>query len=242
MTEPVLRASDVVVRFPSFTLGPISFSVAPGELVCLLGPNGSGKTTLLNSLLGLLPLDGGSIAIDGRDPALRDPATIRQLGWVSETADDLLEDLTGHEYWDLHRYAYALAGCRRESMESEERRLSERLSFEPPIAIAATYSQGMKQKTRLIAGMMHEPQLIILDEPMNALDPMSVIVLQDVLEQRRADGAAVVLATHNLHYAARHASRLMVLRNGSVAGLGTSEELGFTGSQLEESFVELISH
>ena len=219
----------------------VSFWVGPGEIVGLLGPNGAGKSTAMKAVLGLVRPEAGRIAVFGQD-VQSDPVAIRrQIGYVPETPS-LYEFLTGAEYLDFVADMYDLPA------ETRRQRI-------PPFlaglelaghenSLISSYSQGMRQKIALIAGLLHHPRLLVLDEPLNGLDPRAARVVKDVVRDRATrEGAGVLFSTHVLEIAQAMCDRIVILDHGSVLASGTvaalRERAGLAGSGLEEVFLAL---
>jgi ABC-2 type transport system ATP-binding protein len=200
----------------------LDLSVIAGEFYTLLGPNGAGKTTTLRMVTGLLRPDSGSIAVFGID-ALSDPIGARRImAWVSDEPM-IYEKLTPLEYLDFVSGLWAvdgtvaaarardLLGLLGLTQNAEER--CERLS------------KGMRQKVALAGALIHEPKLIILDEPFTGLDAGSSRVVKEVLRQRVQQGCSVIMTTHILEVAERMADRIGVMANGTLIADGTLDEL-----------------
>lgn len=222
---PAVAARGVVVHLGGFTLGPLDLEVGASEILCLVGPNGAGKTTLLRALTGLRPPDSGSTEIAGWPALGRSPEALRRLGWVPDDVDDILPEVTAEELWDLHALAHSSVDGTVDAMRARAAALAERLDFRPPASRIAVYSHGMRKKTQLVAGLLHDPDVVFLDEPRNGLDPIAIERLENLLQELRDGGRAIVLATHDLRYAERVADRVCILHDGQVAALGTLREV-----------------
>ena len=241
--RPLARLVEIAgarVDYATFTLGPVDLDVHAGEILCVVGPNGAGKTTLLRAASGLLPLASGEVRLGGESVAGRPPRVLRRIGWVPDEEDDILGDLTCTELWELHAYAHARVDGSFEPLVARARELAERLDFVPPRTLVASFSHGMKKKAQIVAGLMHEPDFVIFDEPRNGLDPIAIDRLERLVDELRASGRAIVIATHDLHYAQRVADRVAVLRGGQVAALGTPDALADGAGGLPEAFLRLV--
>jgi ABC-2 type transport system ATP-binding protein len=219
----------------------VSFSVPAGQIVGLLGPNGAGKTTTMKAVLGLVRPDAGEIRLFGRN-VVEDPVgTKRQIGYVPESPA-LYEFLTGAEYLDFVADMYGLdRATRRERIQQFLTGL-ELAGHEN--SLISGYSQGMKQKVALIAALLHRPRLLVLDEPLNGLDPRSARVTKDLLRNLAAhEGVAVLFSTHVLEIAQAICDRVVILHGGHVLASGTVAALrdrtGLAGRDLEEVFLSL---
>jgi ABC-2 type transport system ATP-binding protein len=222
-------------------LTSVSLTVARGEVVGLLGPNGAGKSTAMKTVLGIIRPDAGRALVFGRDVQQDGVAVRREIGYVPESPS-LYEFLTGAEYLDFVADMYDLPpAARRERIQPFLDGL-ELAGHEN--SLISSYSQGMRQKVALIAGLLHHPRLLILDEPLNGLDPRAARVVKDVLRDRATrDGVGVLFSTHVLEIAQVMCDRLVILDHGSVLATGTvgalRDRAGLAGSGLEEVFLAL---
>jgi ABC-2 type transport system ATP-binding protein len=222
-------------------LTSVSLTVGQGEVVGLLGPNGAGKSTAMKTVLGIIRPDAGRTLVFGRDVQQDGVAVRREIGYVPETPS-LYEFLTGAEYLDFVADMYDLPpATRRERIQPFLDGL-ELAGHEN--SLISSYSQGMRQKVALIAGLLHHPRLLILDEPLNGLDPRAARVVKDVLRDRATrDRAGVLFSTHVLEIAQAMCDRLVILDHGAVLATGTvgalRDRAGLAGSGLEEVFLAL---
>lgn len=206
----------------------LTFHVESGEIVALIGMNGAGKTTLMRIALGMLHPQSGTVRLFGRPLSDLPPAQWAQVGALIETPPAYPE-LTVRENLRIARLLRSGdPRCVAESLEAW------RLE---PVADRRfrRLSQGNRQRTGLAAALQHEPQLIVLDEPSNALDPASVILLREQLTQRAGEGAAILVSSHHLDEMARIADRVLLMNAGRLIG-----QLDTSGSDLERAFFEHI--
>ncbi|HYA58379.1 MAG TPA: ABC transporter ATP-binding protein [Thermoplasmata archaeon] len=241
-TTPTLQVEGVSKSYGSVqALHGVSFDVPPGQIVGLLGPNGAGKSTAMKAVLGLVRPEGGTIRLFGIDVLTDPPSAKRQIGYVPE-APSLYEFLTGMEYLDFVADMYGLdRAVRRERIA--QFLIGLELSGHED-ALISGYSQGMRQKVALIAALVHHPRLLVLDEPLNGLDPRSARVTKDLLRNLAThEGVAVLFSTHVLEIAQAICDRVIILHHGTVLASGTVEALqarsGLAGSGLEEVFLTL---
>lgn len=213
---PLLRIHQLEVHYDAFTLGPVTVTVEGGQILCLLGPNGSGKTTLLRTMLGLQRAGAGEVCWDEQALAGRPPEVFAGIGFVTDSADDVIPELTPEEYWEYCALAYARHGDPVEHTMHRAYDLARRLDFAPPRRSIGSFSLGMRRKTQLIAGLMHQPGLVVLDEPLVGLDFLAVRALEQVLLDERERGALVVLSSHDLGVAGRLADSIAVLHLGRL--------------------------
>jgi len=222
-------------------LSEVSFTVPPGQIVGLLGPNGAGKSTTMKAVLGLIRPDAGQIRVFARDVQADPVATKREIGYVPE-APSLYEFLTGAEYLDFVADMYGIPRAVREERIPQFLSGLELAGHED--SLISGYSQGMKQKVALIAGLLHRPRLLVLDEPLNGLDPRSARVVKDLLRNlATTDGVGVLFSTHVLEIAEAICDRIIILSHGSVLAMDTVDALraraGLPGSGLEDVFLAL---
>jgi len=220
-------------------LAELTFQVRPGELYALLGANGAGKTTALRIIAGLLAPDAGSVDVFGVD-ALAEPARAKQLtAWVPDEPM-LYERLTPWEHLEFIAGLWNLDPARAQARaEALLRRLG---LWEVRGQRCGSFSKGMMQKTALAGALLHEPKLLLLDEPLTGLDARMAREVKDMLRELAAAGASLVLTTHILEVAERMADRIGILHRGRLLAEGSMAELqGRTrgADTLEEVFLEL---
>jgi ABC-2 type transport system ATP-binding protein len=242
MTAPALAISGLAKSFTRPVIKDFDLNVRPGEFYALLGPNGAGKTTILRLVAGLLQADAGSIAVFGIDTRTDPLAAKRVTAWVSD--EPMVYDrLTPLEYLEFVAGLWQVDAA---TAEARARTLLGWLGLAPHAdERCGGFSKGMLQKVALAGALVHEPRLIILDEPLTGLDAGSARQVKDVLKQRVADGATVIMTTHILDVAERMAERIGVLNHGRLVAEGTLEELrtriGRGNTTLEEIFLELLA-
>lgn len=242
MTEFALEITGLAKSFDRPVVRDLDLRVRRGEFYALLGPNGAGKTTILRMVAGLLQPDAGSISVCGLD-CRRDPVAAKSLvAWVSD--EPMVYDrLTPLEYlefvaglWQVEPHlaqarAHDLIGWLGLGPHANER--------------CGGFSKGMLQKVALAGALVHDPQLIILDEPLTGLDAGSARQVKDVLKQKVAEGVTVIMTTHILEVAERMAERIGVLAGGRLVAEGTLTELrtrvGRGNTTLEEIFLDLVA-
>jgi ABC-2 type transport system ATP-binding protein len=202
-------------------LRELDLALAGGEFMALIGPNGSGKTTLLKCLTGLLRPQAGSVRIDGIDIGADPLEARRRLGYAVDPV--LLPGaLSGRQCLALFAGTRGLAG-----VPDDTWALADALRFTPWLdRLVESYSLGTRQKLGILLGLLGRPRLVVLDEPMNGLDPISAwAVKQDLVRRTREDGAAVLLATHALEVAERFITRAELLLDGRIARRWPEAEL-----------------
>jgi len=225
---------------PILGLNDLSFSVGSGEVRGLLGQNGSGKSTLLKSLIGLIHPSSGLVRVLGLDVQKSPMAVRRSVGYVPESPR-LYEFLTATEYLDF------IADVRGLSFDEKKERINrsiQALDLEGKQGDTISgYSQGMKQKVALVSAILHRPRLLLLDEPLNGLDPKSARVVKEMIHSLAREGVTTIFSTHILEIAEAVCDRLTILQSGRVLAEGTAQELrekaGLPGSGLEDVFLKL---
>ena len=228
-------------RFDRPVVDRLDLSVRRGEFYALLGANGAGKTTTLRMVAGLLKPDGGAISVLGID-ALRDPVGAKQvIAWVSDEPM-LYDKLTPLEYLE---FVGGLWGVAPAASEKSARDLLVSLGLEPHLTERCEgFSRGKRQKVTLAGALVHDPKLIILDEPLTGLDAVSARHVKNLLRERVALGRIVIMTTHILEVAERMADRIGVIAAGRLIAEGTLDELrqqiGAGNSSLEDLFVALV--
>jgi ABC-2 type transport system ATP-binding protein len=229
-------------RFDRPAVTDLDLAVRKGEFYSLLGPNGAGKTTTLRMIAGLLRPDAGSISVLGVD-ALIDPVSAKQIiAWVSD--EPLIYDkLTPLEYLE---FIAGLWGVEPAGAERTARELIEWLDLAPHANERCEgFSKGTRQKVALAGALVHDPRVIILDEPLTGLDAGSARQVKNVLRERVRLGDTVIMTTHILEVAERMADRIGVIARGRLIAEGTLDELraqaGKDNTSLEDTFLALVA-
>ncbi|HOQ97831.1 MAG TPA: ABC transporter ATP-binding protein [Anaerolineae bacterium] len=217
----------------------VSLEVRAGEILGFLGPNGAGKTTTIKMLVGLLQPTSGVVRVAGYDVQGQPLQAKAACGYVPDQPN-LYPKLSGRE---LLRFVGDLYGLQRTQVE---RRIEELLRLFDLTAAGDdtfdSYSHGMKQKTALAAALLHDPRVLVLDEPTVGLDPKSARLIKDILRQLAERGAAVFLSTHILEIAEHMCDRIGIINQGRLIAVGTMDELRAHGQgerSLEDIFLAL---
>ena len=239
---PALAINDLKKYYTKPAVNGLSLTIKRGEFYALLGPNGAGKTTTLRMVAGLLKPDSGSISVCGID-ALKYPIDAKRVvAWVPD--EPLIYDkLDPMEYLEFVAGLWAMEATK---AERQARELIAMLGLEQQASTRCqNLSKGMRQKVALAGALIHDPELIILDEPLTGLDAGSARQVKAVLKDRVAAGATVIMTTHILEVAERMAERIGVIANGRLIAEGTLAELslqsGQGGTNLEEIFLSLVA-
>ncbi len=218
----------------------VDLAIKPGEIFGLLGPNGSGKSTTLKMLLGLVQPDSGSVNVLGLD-VQKNPVAVKQLvGYVPESPR-LYEFLTGIEYLDFIGDIFGMPTAEKKSRITEYLKALQLEGREGDMI--SGYSDGMKQKIALISAFLHKPKLLILDEPLNALDARSARIIKDSLHELKMQGVTTIMSTHVLEIAQAICDRIGIMYQGKLLALGNMAELRqmakLHDSGLEDIFLKL---
>ena len=234
-----IRTTDLTKRFRDFTaVDSVSFEVKEGEIFGFLGPNGAGKSTTVKMLIGMLRPTSGTARVAGYD-VTSDPLEVkRRIGYVPESGA-LYDNLTGVEYLDLVASLHHLDGRPTATrgkellqlfglLDDQHRRISE-------------YSKGMRQKVLLAAALLHNPEVLFLDEPLTGLDANAALVVKELLRSLAAQGKTIFFCSHILEVVERICSRIIIINQGQTVIEGTSVEIcAATGTgTLEQAFSQL---
>ena len=213
----------------------LSLHIAPGEIYGFIGHNGAGKTTTLKAAVGILPFDEGEIFIDGisvKDEPLKSK---KQLAYIPDNPD-LYDYMTGIKYLNFIADIFGVgAADRKRRIEDLSRCFELTKDLEQPIA---AYSHGMKQKLAIISAWLHNPRLIIMDEPFVGLDPKASHLLKGMMREVCDRGGAIFFSTHVLEVAEKLCDKVAIIKSGKLIRSGTMEEVKGDDS-LEDVFLEL---
>ena len=239
--QHAVELKNVVKRYNEIqAVNNLDLTINPGEIFGLLGPNGSGKSTTLKMLLGLVQPDSGSVQVLGLN-VKDDPVAVKRIVGYAPESPRLYEFLTGIEFLDFIGDIYGM------QTEDKKNRINEylkALQLEGREGdMISSYSEGMKQKIALIAAFLHKPKLLILDEPLNALDPRSARIIKDFLHKLKLQGVTTIMSTHILEIAQAVCDRVGIMYQGKLLALGNMDELRemskMPSSGLEDIFLKL---
>ncbi|MHA2295644.1 MAG: ABC transporter ATP-binding protein [Candidatus Hodarchaeales archaeon] len=240
--EEILTVNELKKHFGTVkAVDGLSFSILEGEIYGLLGPNGAGKTTTIKSILGLLSLQGGNIIVLGNDPIVFPELVKEIIGYVAEEPA-LYESMTVKELFNF------IASIRRLDPERATTVAREYLISLDALRYYDTFigglSRGNKQKIQIIAALLHEPRVLILDEPLSGLDARSARVLKEIFQIHVEKGGSIILSTHIMEQAQTLCDRIGIINDGKMVAEGTFQELQelakSTGAaSLEDIFLQL---
>ena len=237
-----LALRGVSKSFDRPAVDALDLTIYGGEFYALVGPNGAGKTTTLRMVVGLLKPDAGSIRIGGID-ALSDPVAAKQVtAWLSDEPM-IYDKLTPYEYLEFVAGLWRIDPA---AAQARARELIGWLGLDPHAHERCEgFSRGMRQKVALAGALVHDPKLIILDEPLTGLDAGTARQVKDVLRARVREGGTVIMTTHILEVAERMADRIGVIARGRLIAEGTLDDLrrqtGETATSLEDTFLTLVA-
>ena len=232
----MLKIEHLTKRYGEKTaVDDLSLHIAPGEIYGFIGHNGAGKTTTLKATAGILPFEEGEITVGGLS-IRQDPLSCkRQMAYIPDNPD-LYEFMTGIRYLNFIADIFGVGAAER---QERIRELAGRFELTQDLAQPiAAYSHGMKQKLAIIAAWLHEPKLILMDEPFVGLDPKAAHLLKGMMREVCDNGGAIFFSTHVLEVAEKLCDKVAIIKGGRLIRSGTMEEVKGDDT-LEDVFLEL---
>lgn len=214
----------------------ISLHIAPGDIYAFIGHNGAGKTTTLKCVAGIHGFDAGTIRVAGMDIRRNPLGCKRAIAYIPDNPD-LFEYLTGIQYLNFIADVFEVSAAdraQRIQKYAAEFEITESLGD-----LISTYSHGMKQKLAIISALVHQPSLLILDEPFVGLDPKASVILKDLMRTICASGGAIFFSTHVLDVAERLCNKVAIIKDGRIIASGNMNEIAKPGQSLESIFMEV---
>ncbi|MBQ6537424.1 MAG: ABC transporter ATP-binding protein [Eubacterium sp.] len=215
----------------------VSLTVESGDIFGFIGHNGAGKSTTIRAVVGVMDYESGEIRIDGHD-VKKEPMECKRVTAYIPDNPDLYENLTGLQYLNFISDAFGI------SEETRRARIEDYAArFEITDALPdliSSYSHGMKQKVAIISALIHEPKLMVLDEPFVGLDPKASFILKEIMHEMCEKGSAVFFSTHVLDVAEKLCNKIAIIKRGTIIANGTIEELLSEGQSLEDVFMEAV--
>ncbi|MBN02451.1 MAG: ABC transporter [Planctomycetaceae bacterium] len=234
----MISINNVTKRYDDkLAVDQLQLEIPRGEVFAFLGPNGAGKTTTIKMMVGLLIPDEGCIEIDGNNVVTDPRSAAARIGYIPDQPH-LYDKLTGREFLEFMAGMYGASDAEAAPEIDRQIEVFDLTAFVD--RLSETYSHGMKQRLVLAAAMVHQPQVLILDEPMVGLDPQSMRLVKDLLKERSAAGLTVFMSTHTLPLAEEIADRIGVIRRGELQFVGTVEELKRAQNRHEASLEGLF--
>ena len=235
----VLEAINITKRFPGVLANDnICLSVKAGEVLGLIGENGAGKSTTIRSVVGVLDFEEGEILIDGHSIKTEPLACKKVTAYIPDNPD-LYEHLTGIQYLNFIADVFDISAAEREQKiksYADEFELTHALGN-----LITSYSHGMKQKLAVIGALIHDPKLMVMDEPFVGLDPKASLILKNIMHRMCENGAAVFFSTHVLDVAQRLCNKIAIIKHGKIIAAGLMDEM--IGDQtLEDVFMQVTEH
>lgn len=215
----------------------VSLQIKPGDIYAFIGHNGAGKTTTLKCVAGIHGFEDGEILIDGTD-IQKEPMTCkRKFAYIPDNPD-LYEYLTGIQYLNFIADVFEIGATDREECI---RKYADEFEITASLGdLISTYSHGMKQKLAIISALVHQPRLLILDEPFVGLDPKAAVILKDIMRGICADGGAIFFSTHVLDVAEKLCNKVAIIKDGRLIASGNMDEIVKQGQSLESIFMEVV--
>ena len=216
----------------------LSLTVMPGDIYGFIGHNGAGKTTTLRAVAGILSFDSGTITVDGKNIA-KDPIACKQeMAYIPDNPD-LYEHLTGIQYLNFVADIYGVSASER---DERIKKYADAFEMTPRLNdLIGSCSHGMKQKIALISALIHNPKLLLLDEPFVGLDPKAAHTLKTYMAEFCANGSAIFFSTHVLEVAEKLCNKISIIKNGRLLAAGEMDKVKGDES-LETLFLELTDN
>lgn len=236
----MIKVNNLTKKYDSkLAVDNISFEIRDGEILGFLGPNGSGKTTTLNMLVGLIDATSGNAEMDGLDMLKNSVEVKKKLAFLPDNPE-IYEDMTGR------KFVYFVSNIYGVSKEDRDQRLQELAEMfgmtEDLDTMISGYSHGMKQKIALISALIHDPEVLMLDEPMVGLDPQASFNLKELMRERTKRGKSVFFSSHVMDVVEKIVDRIIIIKKGELIFEGTIDELKELRSyegDLEKLFLEM---
>ncbi len=216
----------------------LSLDIKAGDIYGFIGHNGAGKTTTIKAVVGIIDFDEGEILIDGESIRDNPISCKKKLAYIPDNPD-LYEHLTGIQYLN---FVGDIFGVSAKDREEKVHRYADEFEITSALGdLISSYSHGMKQKLAIISALIHEPKLLILDEPFVGLDPKASVILKNTMHRLCEQGCAIFFSTHVLDVAEKLCNKIAIIKNGKLIVSGKTEELT-KGQSLEEVFMEVVDH
>lgn len=216
----------------------VSLTVENGDIFGFIGHNGAGKSTTIKAVVGVMEFDEGEIFIDGHSVKDESIECKKVTAYIPDNPD-MYEHLTGIQYLNFVADIFEIDGATRDERIKKYSNLFE--ITDSLGDLISSYSHGMKQKLAIISAFIHEPKLIVMDEPFVGLDPKASLILKNLMHEHCADGAAIFFSTHVLEVAEKLCNKIAIIKGGKIMATGATEEL-VGDKSLEDVFMEVVEH
>ena len=213
----------------------VSLSVESGDIYGFIGHNGAGKSTTIRAVVGVLDFTEGEIFIDGHS-VKDEPMECKKVTAYIPDNPDIYENLTGIQYLNFVADVFGIDAAER---EERIKKYADMFEITDDLGdLISSYSHGMKQKVAIISALIHEPKLMVLDEPFVGLDPKASFTLKNIMHEMCERGSAIFFSTHVLDVAEKLCNKVAIIRKGKIIATGTMDEIT-SGHSLEETFLEV---
>lgn len=215
----------------------ISLTVEAGDIYAFIGHNGAGKTTLLKAITGIHEFDKGEILIDDIDIRKKPMEVKQRIAYIPDNPD-IYEFMTGIQYLQFVADIYNVSASEREQKINE---YADKFEITGSLGdLISSYSHGMKQKLVIISTLIHNPKLLIMDEPFVGLDPKAAFILKEIMKEMTEKGSAIFFSTHVLEVAEKLCNKVSIIKSGKLITSGLMSEVVKSGESLEELFMENV--
>ena len=236
----MLKINHLTKHYPGSNKGvtDLSLHIAPGDLYAFIGHNGAGKTTTLKAVCGVHSFDRGEILVNGISMGEKPLEAKAQLAYIPDNPD-LFDYLTGIQYLNFVADVFAMdAGARTQNIQ----KYADAFEITPALGdLISSYSHGMKQKLAIVSALLHQPKLLVLDEPFVGLDPKAAAILKGFMHELTDQGGAVFFSTHVLEVAQKLCNKVAIIKDGKLVTCGNMNDVVHPGSSLEELFLEVAT-
>lgn len=238
----MIELRGVAKKFSAFTVvNNVSFAIKPGEVLGYLGPNGAGKTTTIRMIAGLLEPTKGEILLDGRDIRADIYAYKKRLGYVPEQSE-IYPHLSAYDYLVM---VGRLRGLRERSLKAKIIEFMKIFSLEQDMdGPISSYSKGMRQKVLITAALLHDPDILLLDEPLSGLDVTTGLIMRDLIQKLAREDKIIIYSSHVLEVTEQVCSRIIIIHQGNIVANDSVENLRSLMNlpSLTEIFNQLVVH
>jgi len=218
-------------------ISDISLTVEAGDIYAFIGHNGAGKTTLLKAITGIHEFDKGEILIDDIDIRKKPMEVKQRIAYIPDNPD-IYEFMTGIQYLQFVADIYNVSASEREQKITE---YADKFEITGSLGdLISSYSHGMKQKLVIISALLHNPKLLIMDEPFVGLDPKAAFILKEIMKEMTEKGSAIFFSTHVLEVAEKLCNKVSIIKSGKLITSGLMSEVVKSGESLEELFMENV--